>query len=139
MANTQTLRGFTTMTSFVADHKGAIEWYTALFGMPPYFNKPGYAEFRVGDYQHEFGLIDAQYGPPGITGGTPAASTLYWHVDDIDAALEKLLAMGATAWEPVTKRGEGFITASVICPYGIVIGLMYNQHYLSVLDAFKQQ
>ncbi len=29
----------------------------------------GYAEFRIGDYQHELGLIDSSYAPHDTTGG----------------------------------------------------------------------
>jgi hypothetical protein len=35
--------------------------------------------------------------------------------------------------QPVTKRGGGFVTASVTDPFGNVLGFMYNQHYLDVL------
>ena len=31
-------------------------------------------------------------------------------------------------------RGGGFITASVVDPFGNVLGIMYNPHYLDVLD-----
>ena len=29
-------------------------------GIEPYFELPGYYEFRVGDYQHELDLMDAR-------------------------------------------------------------------------------
>ena len=41
--------------------------------------------------------------------------------------------MGATEHAPITKQGDGFITASVVDPFGNVLGLMYNQHYLDTL------
>ena len=59
--------------------------------------------------------------------------SVYWHVDDVAATLEKLLAMGATEYEPLTNRGVGFITASVVDPFGNILGIMYNAHYLEVL------
>jgi hypothetical protein len=34
--------------------------------------------------------------------------------------------------EPV-ERGPGFVTASVTDPFGNVLGIMYNQHYLDTL------
>jgi len=40
--------------------------------------------------------------------------------------------LGATEYQPITKRGEGFVTASVVDPFGNVLGVMYNQHYLAV-------
>jgi hypothetical protein len=33
----------------------------------------------------------------------------------------------------ITPRGEGFVTASVVDPFGNVIGIMANPHYLEVL------
>lgn len=38
----------------------------------------------------------------------------------------------------VQDRGEGFITATVIDPFGNVLGLMYNPHYLAVLNSHSQ-
>ena len=60
---------------------------------------------------------------------------LYWHVDDLDATVSRLLEMGATEYEPVTVRGEGFVTASVVDPFGNVLGVMENQHYRDMLEA----
>ena len=67
----------------------------------------------------------------------PGGAILYWHVDDLDATFARLLALGAHVYEPLTKRGEGFITASVLDPFGNVLGLMFNQHYLDTLAAAK--
>ena len=63
----------------------------------------------------------------------PGGALLYWHVDDIEKTFDYLLSMGATMYEPVTKRGEGFTTAAVIDPFGNVLGIMYNKHYLDML------
>lgn len=41
--------------------------------------------------------------------------------------------MGATLHDGIRERGEGFVTASVIDPFGNVLGIMYNQHYLDTL------
>lgn len=133
MNNTPTLRGFCTLCYYVTDHAAAVEWYTTLFGMEPYFNRPGYSEFRIGDYQHEFGLIDASYAPAGWTPG-PAGPTVYWFVEDIQAMQDRLVSMGARIHEPIMERGKGFVTASVIDPFGNILGIMYNEHYLEVLN-----
>lgn len=55
-----------------------------------------------------------------------------WHVDDIDAAMERLAAMGATEHEPKTFLEAGFVFASVVDPFGNVLGLAYNPHYLEM-------
>jgi predicted enzyme related to lactoylglutathione lyase len=128
------LRGLTTVSFWAADHAAAKNWYTELLGIDPYFERPGYAEFRLGDYQHELGLIDSRYAPAGTATG-PAGAVVYWHVDDVTAALEKLLSMGAKEHEALRERGEGFVTASVVDPFGNILGIMYNRHYLEVLGS----
>jgi predicted enzyme related to lactoylglutathione lyase len=131
------LRGLTTISFWAADHAAAKQWYAKLLGIEPYFERPGYAEFRIGDYQHELGLIDRRYAPPASGDGRGGA-IVYWHVDDVAATLEKLLALGATEYEPLTRRGDaGFVTASVVDPFGNILGIMENPHYLAVLSAMK--
>src|SRR6266508_1035733 len=131
------LRGLTTVSFWAADLAAAKQWYAELLGIDPYFERPGYAEFRLGDYQHELGLIDSRYAPdPSATG--PAGAVVYWHVDDLTATLEKLLSMGAKEHAAPTDRGAGFITASVVDPFGNLLGIMYNPHYLEVLGATKK-
>jgi predicted enzyme related to lactoylglutathione lyase len=64
---------------------------------------------------------------------------VYWHVDDVPATFERLLAMGAQEHLPITPRGEeGFVTASVVDPFGNVLGIMYNPHYLEVLGSTRK-
>ena len=131
------LRGMATVSFWAADHEDAKRWYTELLGIEPYFERPGYVEFRVGDYSHELGIIDSRYAPPGQT-DSPAGAILYWHVDDVDAVRQRLLALGATEHEPPTVRGEGWTTASVVDPFGNILGIMTNPHYLEVLGSTRQ-
>jgi predicted enzyme related to lactoylglutathione lyase len=128
------LRGFATISYWADDLDAAKKWYADLLGIEPYFERPGYCEFRLGDYQAELGLIDSRYAPGGSAPG-PAGAVMYWHVDDVRAALERLLSMGAKEYQPYMERGEGFVTASVVDPFGNIMGVMYNAHYLEVLAA----
>ena len=44
--------------------------------------------------------------------------------------------MGATEYDPITKRGDtGFVTASVIDPFGNILGIMHNPHYVDILSS----
>src|SRR5262245_39671130 len=93
------LRGLTTVSFFAEDVKAAKKWYTELLGIEPYFalpdaENPAYIEFRIGDYQHELGIINRSYAPKNAVAGAGGA-IIYWHVDDIEAAVEKVTAMGA--------------------------------------------
>ena len=124
-----TLRGLTTSTFYAADLDQASAWYTAFFGVAPYFEVPGGdLEFRVGDDEDEFGIINAAYAPHDVGRG-PGGATVYWHVDDLTATLGRLVELGATVHEPVRERGPGFVTASVLDPFGNVLGVMTNVHW----------
>ena len=139
------LRGLATVNFYAADLKAAKKWYSELLGIEPYFERPdsenpAYIEFRLGDYQHELGIIDSKYAPKGAGAAGPGGAVVYWHVDDVAATLEKLNAMGAKEYEPLMKRGEaGFITASVVDPFDNILGIMYNPHYLEILGSTKRE
>ncbi|NKY58220.1 VOC family protein [Nocardia flavorosea] len=126
------LRGMTTVTFYAQDLEVAKDWYAEFLGTPPYFAVPGYYEFRVGDYEHEFGLIDHAYRPERAAPG-PGGAIVYWHVDDLQATYDRLLELGATEYDPITTRGPGFVTASVVDPFGNVLGIMSNVHFLEIL------
>jgi predicted enzyme related to lactoylglutathione lyase len=118
------LRGFATINYWADDLEAAKRWYVELLVSEPYFERAGpdgrlaYAEFRVGDSEDELGLVDRRWAPPGAA-TEPGGAIMYWHVDDIEAAFEKLLSMGARQYEPITPRGdEGFVTAAVFDPMG---------------------
>jgi predicted enzyme related to lactoylglutathione lyase len=127
------LRGLALVNIYADDLDAARRWYAELLEIDAYFDRPGYTEFRIGDYQHELGIIDRRYAPQGDA-DAPGGAIAYWHVDDIEAAFERLLSLGAREHQPITPRGEaGFVTASVIDPFGNVLGVMYNPHYVDVL------
>ena len=51
------------------------------------------------------------------------------------AALDKLLAMGATEYEPRIDRGDsGWVTASVVDPFGNILGITYNPHFVEIRE-----
>lgn len=130
-------RGLTTITYSAPNVAEAAEWYATVLGTTPYFTKEfggelAYAEFRLGDYSHELGILDRRYA--GETPGTQGGVVAYWAVDDVTAAHQRLLEHGATPHLPLTEQGPGFVTASVYDPFGNVVGVMFNQHYLDVLE-----
>ena len=133
------LRGLTTVSFFADDITAARSWYAELLGIEPYFVReasgvPVYVEFRIGDYQHELGIVDSRFAA-GARPGTASGAVIYWHVDDVQASFERLVSLGATVHEAPVERGPGFVTASVVDPFGNILGIMYNQHYLQVLGS----
>ena len=65
----------------------------------------------------------------------PEGVVVYWHVDDVPAAYDRLRSMGAKPHEAPRDFGAGFIGASVIDPFGNILGIMYNPHYLAAAGA----
>jgi len=105
--------------------------------MEPYIQRPdaespAYVEFRLGDYEHELGIIDRCYLPEETraAGGGVIAR---WHVDELPGVLHRLRELGARDNEPVIEREAGFVTASVIDPFGNILGLISSPHYLPKL------
>jgi predicted enzyme related to lactoylglutathione lyase len=147
------LRGLTTVTFFAADLSAARDWYAELLGVEPYFAKEvggavAYVEFRIGDHQAELGLLDARFAPPGrcdapgnshagerACEGVAQPGMTYWAVDDIEATLARLRDLGATVLAEPVEQGPGFVTAAVVDPFGNVLGVMFNQHYLDMAGA----
>jgi predicted enzyme related to lactoylglutathione lyase len=131
-------RGLCHINYWTDDVEAATKWYSEVLGIEPYFVRPeegppAYVEFRLGDQQDELGLIDRRYAPATAASGVGGV-VASWHVDDVQAAFDRLLAMGATEYEPFTIRGEGgWVTASVVDPFGNIIGLIYSPHYLQML------
>lgn len=130
------LRGLTTSVYQAADLTAATRWYSELLGIEPYLKRGEfYAEFRLGDYQHELGILShTAMGMIGAAHGTePGGVVTYWDVDDVPATLQRLYDMGAREHQPARDFGEGFVGASVVDPFGNVLGVMYNPHYLEIL------
>jgi len=133
------LRGLTTVNFFADDVSVAQAWYAELLGVEPYFVRlvhgtPAYVEFRIGDYQHELGIVDRRFAPAGGSGG-PGGAIVYWHVEDVAAGVDRLVSLGATVYEELVERGPGFVTASVVDPFGNILGVMYNEHYVRILES----
>ena len=130
------LRGLTTVSFWADDVIAARDWYADVLGIEPYFQRPeegppAYIEFRIGADEDELGLIDPRYAPPGSS-RDPGGAVIYWQVDDVAAAVARLVEHGATEYQPVVERDAGFFTASVLDPFGNILGLMYSPHFVEM-------
>lgn len=128
-------RGLANLNLVAEDMPAAIDWYTTVFDSAPYFVRPEpsadqgpaqYAEWRFGDDDDEFALMDARFRPALPQ---PGGALVSMHVDDIAASFERLIALGAVEFDPVTQRGEGWWSASVSDPFGNLIGLIQSPHW----------
>ena len=116
-------RGLRTAIYNVGDMDRAKEWYGAVLGIRPYFDEPFYVGFDVGGF--ELGLQPDEPGAPRTSTGVVA----YWGVDDADAAFGRLLELGATGHSGVQDVGDGIRVATVLDPYGNVLGVIENPHF----------
>jgi len=119
----QPFLGLRTAVYPVDDLEKAKAWYGSVLETAPYFDTPFYVGFNVGGF--ELGLHPATATfKPGATG----AST-YWGVPDADAALARLLGLGAREHEAVQDVGGGIRVAAVLDPFGNVLGIIENPHF----------
>lgn len=127
------LKGLSTIRYHAADLEAAKSWYSELLGIEPYFQVPGYIEFRVGSLQSELGIMER---PETSSDGV----VMYWAVDDLDKTVARLEELGATVKEPIWDIGDqGFRVAAVVDPFGNLLGVMENPHYESILQQVKDQ
>ena len=113
-------QGLRTVIYHVGDLAAAKTWFSQVTGHPPYFDQSFYVGFDVGGY--ELGLVPDQPAGRGSV-------TTYWGTADIDAEVTRLLALGATTNEEIQDVGDGIRVASVLDPFGNVVGIIENPHF----------
>ena len=117
------IQGLRTTIYRVSDLDRAKEWYASMLSRRPYFDEPFYVGFDVDGY--ELGLHPVEPGSPRPEGGIVA----YWGVEDADAALGRLLGLGATSHTEVQNVGDGIRVAIVLDPDGNTFGIIENPHF----------
>jgi predicted enzyme related to lactoylglutathione lyase len=115
---TTSVQGIKTVLHPVSDVEKAKVLYTALLGTEPQADSPYYVGYDVAG-QH-IGLVPGG-GPQGLT--SPVS---YWHVDDIEAKLAEVTAVGATIRDAANEVGGGRIVASVTDADGNVLGFVQD-------------
>lgn len=87
--------------------EAAAQWYSDVLAIEPISIGPDAVEFWLDDI-HE---LEISRGAPST--GEPAC----WHCDDVDAAVEQLVALGARECRPrETLNGE--VHVSLMDPFG---------------------
>jgi predicted enzyme related to lactoylglutathione lyase len=115
--------GLRTAIYKVPDLTRAKAWYSATFGITPYFDEPFYVGFNVGGF--ELGL------DPDISkqGAGPGGAVAYWGVNDLAGLLAAFLARGVTVRSSLQDVGGGILVATIEDPFGNPIGLIENPHF----------
>ena len=115
------IQGLRTTTYLVADLYRAKEWYSSMLSRRPYFDEPFYVGFDVDGF--ELGLQPLEQPGSRRPGSGVVA---YWGVEDADAAIERLLDLGATRDGDVRDVGGGIRVATVLDPDGNKFGIIEN-------------
>lgn len=113
--------GLRTVIYKVGNLQEAKEWYTKAFEVDPYFDEPFYVGFNIAGY--ELGLLPEE-NPVKEKSESVVA---YWGVDNVQERFGKLIELGAKVHEE--PNDVGVIVASVIDPWGNLIGIIFNPHF----------
>lgn len=90
--------------------------FSELLGAAPSVDGEYYVQFEVAG--QDIGLDPNGHGK-GMTG--PVG---YWHVDDVNDSVKRMLDAGAQVEQPVSDVGGGKLVGSVKDPDGNIIGLI---------------
>lgn len=123
------MRGLFTVTFDVADLAAAKAFYAAVLGKRPYFDEPFYVGFDVAGY--ELGIRPAE----GDRQPGPGGATAYLGVHDVDAEVARIVTLGASVREAPEDVGGGIRVASLLDPFGNVLGLVRNPDFAPPLGA----
>lgn len=115
--------GLRTAIYSVPDLDRAKIWYSELLSEAPYFDQPYYVGFDVSGY--ELGL------QPDSARGSSVHETVtaYWGVAEIEREYARLQLLGATAHSPITDVGAGIRVATLLDPFGNILGLIENPNF----------
>ncbi len=119
----KSILGLRTTIYKVPEITAATDWYSSAFATEPYFNEPYYVGFDINGY--ELGLQPEQ-NPSSVKTESVVS---YWGVEDIEKEFNRLIELGAVENELPTDVGGGIQAATVLDPWGNVIGLIYNPHF----------
>ena len=118
-------KGLRSAIYHVSDLARAKEWYSQAFGVKPYFDEPFYVGFNIGGF--ELGLDPNMRG---VTAGTNVVA--YWGTDNADESLKRLLSLGAKLRTGVQDVGDNIRVATVLDPFGNILGIIENPHFPNV-------
>jgi len=117
------IQGLRTAIYKVSDMDQAKLWYAQAFDTKPYFDEPYYIGYNIRGF--ELGLQPRSENDP-----PPGENVLvYWGVDEIQDAYQRLVEMGAKEHESPTNVGGELMVATVKDPWDNILGLIYNPSF----------
>jgi predicted enzyme related to lactoylglutathione lyase len=96
-------------------------WYNEVLGHGAYFD--------------DLGAYELGFHPSSPRVPKTGSAFTYWGVKDLRAEFERLQELGATKNTDIQEVGGGVVVATVIDPWGNVIGMVENPHFRLQEDA----
>lgn len=112
-------RGLKAAIYYVDDVNKAREWYNEALRAKPYYEKPFYVGYDIDGF--EFGLEPGK----AVRGDSPI---VYWGVENVEQEFQRLIKLGAAENKPVKVVNGDVKVASVVDPFGNVLGIVENHH-----------
>ena len=123
MSKDKLFKGLRTTVYKVPNLSEAKTWYSKAFKTEPYFDEPFYVGFNIMGY--ELGLLPVEEANQKRGDNTLS----YWGVENIQDVFEHFLKLGAKVHEEPMNVGGELMTASVLDPWGNVIGIIFNPYF----------
>lgn len=106
-----------TIILFTQNMEQLAQFYADALGLGPYERLPGHLGCQFGQVYFGFDQLEV------VDGESPRQGvTLWFEVDDLQAAFDHAVELGAAVRYPPTKKPWGAVLASVNDPDGNVIG-----------------
>ncbi len=103
----------------VPDLPLAVTWYTRALDIEPYLRDATSATFFLGG-----SLLRLEQENHTSDEGSPGQVTVYWRVDSLQSELLRLQGLNAAPFQAVAHIDGDTQTASVLDPFGNVMGLI---------------
>ena len=118
---------------YTRDIEAGIHFYGELLGLDETFRTPiegvpEHVEFRVGGFTIGLGTVEAAERVHGVVAspGSPSMAIVFW-ADDVDAAVDWLVAAGVTVRLAPHDTGNALRTALVCDPDGNLVEIVAPQ------------
>ncbi|HVU35018.1 MAG TPA: VOC family protein [Opitutaceae bacterium] len=100
----------------------ARTWYTSVLRFAPERIEPRSVVFNGGGYELHLNL------DPRARRRRTQAPLIYWRVNDLETALRRFIQTGAAPQSPDDETRKLGHSATVVDPFGNVIGLVQENH-----------
>ena len=117
------LQGLRTTIYKVPDLAEATDWYSRFLCIKPYFESEDYVGFNVGGFELGLRLSNKEEKH------SESNAISYWAVEDLEDVMLVVAMSEVPVYEPIFEVGGGIRLASIVDPWGNIIGLIFNPNF----------